>query len=103
MNLDDAGHAGAGYRLTWVMVLTVLLGGAGLATAEIFEATRSGKMDLLYLVGEDLWPGSYDAGFVVVQDMFLPAQAGEIADVVFPATSFAEMGSRGLTFFSCRA
>jgi len=63
----------------------------GLATPEIFQAARSGKMDLLYLVGEDLWPGSYDAKFVVVQDMFLPAEAGEIADVVLPAASFAEI------------
>ncbi len=58
--------------------------GQGLTTPEIFEAAGSGKMDLLYLVGEDVWPGSYDAKFVVVQDMFLPAEAGEIADVVLP-------------------
>jgi predicted molibdopterin-dependent oxidoreductase YjgC len=48
-------------------------------------------MDLLYLIGEDLWPGSYDAKFVVVQDMFLPAEAGQIADVVLPVASFAEV------------
>jgi len=67
------------------------LGCQGLTTAEIFEAARTGKMDLLYLMGEDLWPGSYDAKFVVVQDMFLPAEAGEIADVVLPVASFAEV------------
>jgi predicted molibdopterin-dependent oxidoreductase YjgC len=63
----------------------------GLAAPEIFEAAQRGQMDLLYLVGEDLWPGSYDAKFVVVQDMFLPAEAGQIADVVFPVASFAEI------------
>jgi predicted molibdopterin-dependent oxidoreductase YjgC len=65
--------------------------GAGLTTAEIFEAARGGRMDLLYLIGEDVWPGACDAGFVVVQDMFLPAEAGAIADVVLPAASFAEV------------
>jgi len=65
--------------------------GQGLAAPEIFEAAQSGRMDLLYLVGEDVWPGSYDAKFVVVQDMFLPREAGEIADVVFPVASFAEI------------
>jgi predicted molibdopterin-dependent oxidoreductase YjgC len=63
----------------------------GLTAPEIFAAAQSGGMDLLYLIGEDVWPGSYDAKFVVVQDMFLPAEAGEIADVVFPVASFAEM------------
>jgi predicted molibdopterin-dependent oxidoreductase YjgC len=63
----------------------------GLTTPEIFEAARDGRMDLLYLIGEDLWQGSYDAKFVVVQDMFLPARAGEIADVVLPVASFAEI------------
>ncbi len=42
--------------------------GAGLTTAEIFEAARGGRMDLLYLIGEDVWPGACDVGFVVVQD-----------------------------------
>jgi predicted molibdopterin-dependent oxidoreductase YjgC len=63
----------------------------GLTTSEIFKAAQSGEMDLLYLIGEDLWPGSYDAKFVVVQDMFLPAEAGGIADVVLPVASFAEI------------
>jgi predicted molibdopterin-dependent oxidoreductase YjgC len=65
--------------------------GQGLAAPEIFTAAQSGQMDLLYLVGEDAWPGSYDAKFVVVQDMFLPAEAAELADVVFPVASFAEI------------
>jgi len=63
----------------------------GLTASEIFTAAQSGEMDLLYLMGEDVRPGSYDAKFVVVQDMFLPAEAGEIADVVFPVASFAEI------------
>jgi predicted molibdopterin-dependent oxidoreductase YjgC len=63
----------------------------GLTAPEIMNAAQSGEMDLLYLIGEDVWPGSYDAKFVVLQDMFLPAEAGEIADVVFPVASFAEI------------
>ena len=63
----------------------------GLATPEIFKAAQSGEMDLLYLVGEHVWPGSDDAKFVVVQDMFLSAEAGAIADVVLPVASFAEI------------
>jgi predicted molibdopterin-dependent oxidoreductase YjgC len=64
--------------------------GEGLSAPEIFEAAQGGRIDLLYLMGEDVPPGSYDARFVVVQDMFLPAEAGEIADVVLPVASFAE-------------
>jgi predicted molibdopterin-dependent oxidoreductase YjgC len=63
----------------------------GLATPEIFAAAQSGEMDLLYLIGEDLCPGSCTAKFTVVQDVFLPAEAGKIADVVLPAASFAEV------------
>jgi len=67
----------------------------GLTTSEIFTAAQNGQLDLLYLMGEDVRPGSsnskYNAKFVVVQDMFLPAEAAEIADVVFPAASFAEI------------
>ena len=71
--------------------IAAALGCQGLTTAEIFEAARTGQMDLLYLIGEDLWPGSDDAKFVVVQDMFLPPEAGRIADVVLPVASFAEV------------
>jgi predicted molibdopterin-dependent oxidoreductase YjgC len=63
----------------------------GLSAAEILGAPQSGQLDLLYLIGEDVWPGGHDAKFVVVQDMFLPAEAGEIADVVLPVASFAEI------------
>ncbi len=74
-----------------VIEIAAALGREGLTTPEIYGAAQSGQMDLLYLIGEDLWPGSYDAKFVVVQDMFLPAEAGQIADVVLPVASFAEI------------
>jgi predicted molibdopterin-dependent oxidoreductase YjgC len=63
---------------------------AGLRTTEILQAARTGQLDLLYLAGEDLWPGMKRAKFVIVQDMFLPAEAGKAADVVFPVCSFVE-------------
>jgi predicted molibdopterin-dependent oxidoreductase YjgC len=63
----------------------------GLTAPEIFSAAQAGELDLLYLIGEDLRPGSYKTRFVVVQDMFLPAEAGKIADVVFPAAGFVEI------------
>jgi formate dehydrogenase alpha subunit len=63
----------------------------GLTAPEIASAAQQGELDLLYLIGEDVRPGSCDAKFVVVQDMFLPAEAGAIADVVLPVASFAEI------------
>jgi predicted molibdopterin-dependent oxidoreductase YjgC len=71
--------------------IAALFDGDGLTAPEILAAARSGQLDLLYLVGEDLWPGECKAKFVVVQDMFLPAEAGKIADVVLAAASFAEI------------
>jgi predicted molibdopterin-dependent oxidoreductase YjgC len=68
-----------------------VMGSDGLTTPEILKAAQAGELDLLYLVGEDAWPESGDAKFVVVQDMFLPAEAGEIANVVLPVASFAEI------------
>ncbi|MFH1726085.1 MAG: molybdopterin-dependent oxidoreductase [Elusimicrobiota bacterium] len=64
----------------------------GLRTPEIFQAARCAKepLDFLYLVGEDVPPGDYKAKFTVVQDMFLPAEAGKFADVVFPVAGFVE-------------
>jgi predicted molibdopterin-dependent oxidoreductase YjgC len=66
------------------------LGSDGLTAPEILLAARSGELDLLYLVGQDIWPGECETKFVVVQDMFLPTEVGKIADVVLPAASFAE-------------
>jgi predicted molibdopterin-dependent oxidoreductase YjgC len=63
----------------------------GLTTPEVYSAAREGRLDLLYLIGDDPPPGDYDAKFVIVQDMFLPSEAGRIADVVFPAASFTEV------------
>jgi predicted molibdopterin-dependent oxidoreductase YjgC len=65
-------------------------GSDGLTTPEILLAARSGELDLLYLMGQDIWLGGCETKFVVVQDMFLPTEAGKIADVVLPAASFAE-------------
>jgi len=67
------------------------MGSQGRTTPEILKAAQEGELDLLYLIGEDAWPGSGDAKFIVVQDMFLPAEAGEIANVVLPVASFAEI------------
>jgi predicted molibdopterin-dependent oxidoreductase YjgC len=73
------------------MEISAAFAGGGLTAPEIASAAQNGQMDLLYLIGEDVWPGSYNAKFVVVQDMFLPAVAGEIADVVLPVASFTEI------------
>ena len=70
--------------------IAAFFGCDGLTAPEILTATRGGQLDLLYLVGEDIGPGECEAKFVVVQDMFLPTEAGKIADVVLPAASFAE-------------
>jgi predicted molibdopterin-dependent oxidoreductase YjgC len=63
----------------------------GLTAPEILSSARDGELDLLYLVGQDAWPGSSDKAFVVVQDVFLAPGAAEVADVVLPAASFAEI------------
>jgi predicted molibdopterin-dependent oxidoreductase YjgC len=73
------------------MELAAFFGCDGLTVPEIFGAAQSGQLDFLYLIGEDLPPGRYDKGFVVVQDMFLPSHAGKVADVVFPVASFVEV------------
>jgi predicted molibdopterin-dependent oxidoreductase YjgC len=65
---------------------------------EILKAARSGQLDLLYLVGQDLWPGECEAKFVIVQDMFLPIEAGKVADVVFPVAGFAEVEATTTNF-----
>jgi predicted molibdopterin-dependent oxidoreductase YjgC len=65
-------------------------GSDGLTAPEILTAAERGQLDLLYLVGEDVRPGKCEAKFVVVQDMFLPSEAGKIADIVLPSASFAE-------------
>ncbi|MFA5139531.1 MAG: molybdopterin-dependent oxidoreductase [Elusimicrobiota bacterium] len=70
--------------------LSSFFGSAGLRASEILQAGRTGQLDLLYLAGEDMWAGAKRPRFVIVQDMFLPSEAGKIADVVFPVCSFVE-------------
>jgi formate dehydrogenase major subunit len=71
--------------------IAAFFGCDGLTVPEVYSAAREGGLDLLYLIGEDLPPGDYDAKFVIVQDLFLPSEASKIADVVFPVASFVEV------------
>jgi predicted molibdopterin-dependent oxidoreductase YjgC len=73
------------------MEIGAFFGCDGLTATEVFTAARERQLDLIYLIGEDLPPGDYKTKFVVVQDMFLPNQAAQIADVVFPVASFVEV------------
>jgi predicted molibdopterin-dependent oxidoreductase YjgC len=73
----------------------------GLNTHAMLEAAADGKMQVLYIVGEDVAQKYHDpelaqralenAGFVVVQDLFL-TETAQYADVVLPAASVAEKG-----------
>ncbi len=72
---------------------------AGLTHTEIFNAVHDGKIKALYLVGENPILTEANAShakealekaeFLVVQDIFLHETA-KLADVVLPASSFAE-------------
>ena len=72
---------------------------AGLTHVEIFDDVERKKIKALYIVGENpliseansnhVAEAIQKAEFVVVQDIFLTKTA-ELADVVLPATSFAE-------------
>ena len=78
---------------------TTLNGTPGLTITEIIEAAGQGRIKALYLVGENPVLSEPDAGrvpealskleFLVAQDIFL-TEAAELADVVLPATTFAE-------------
>jgi NADH-quinone oxidoreductase chain G len=73
--------------------------GGGLGVQAMLEAAGNGKLEALYVVGEDLMTSYPDRGkiekavdkipFLVVQDLFLSATAAK-AQVVLPAASFAE-------------
>jgi len=76
-----------------------LSGKPGLTHTEIFDAAHKGKIKAIYLVGENPVLTEANAShameamekleFFVVQDIFLNETA-KMADVVLPATSFAE-------------
>ena len=71
----------------------------GLTHTEIFDAVHSGKINALYLVGENPFLSEANAShaieamekadFLVVQDIFL-TETAQLAHVVLPAASFAE-------------
>ena len=72
---------------------------AGLVVTEIVEAAREGRVKAMYVTGENPLLSEPDLTharealdnleFLVVQDIFMHETA-EVADVVLPATSFAE-------------
>lgn len=71
----------------------------GLTHTEIFDALHKGTIKSLYLIGENPVLSEANAGhaieamkrteFMVVQDIFM-SETAELADVVLPATTFAE-------------
>lgn len=79
--------------------LGILPGAKGLGAQAMLAAAKAGELSALYVVGEDLltsYPNQVlvaaaldKVDFLVVQDLFLSPTA-EKADVVLPATSFAE-------------
>jgi len=72
---------------------------AGLTISEIFDAAREGKIKALYVIGENPAISEPDSTrvrealekleFLVVQDLFL-TETGQFADIVLPASTFAE-------------
>ena len=71
----------------------------GLTLTEMLDAAYNGQVKAIYLIGENPVLSDPDAkhaqealsklGFLVVQDIFL-TETAQLADVVLPATSFAE-------------
>lgn len=71
----------------------------GLTVSEILNHVDTGKIEVLYIMGENPMLAEPDTnhtekalkncGFLVVQDLFL-TETAELADVVLPACSFAE-------------
>ncbi len=78
---------------------TALSDKVGLTVTEMMDAAYQGKIKAMYIIGENPPISEPDANhavaalrkldFLVVQDIFMTETARE-ADVVFPATSFAE-------------
>lgn len=95
----------ANIRGAWDMGVNPLFGAGysetskGLDSAQMIEAAASGKLDSLFVAGEDIAALFDDAKkasdalskvkFLVVQDMFLTETAKE-ADVVLPTNAFSE-------------
>lgn len=71
----------------------------GIGAGEMLDAASSGKLDALYVVGEDLVSGSRDEKaaiealsrlkFLIVEDIFF-TETAKLADVVLPGASYAE-------------
>ncbi|MBA7663176.1 putative formate dehydrogenase [subsurface metagenome] len=71
----------------------------GLTLTEIFDAAGEGRIKAIYLVGENpalsdpdakhIWEALGKLELLVVQDVFL-SETAQLADVVLPATTFAE-------------
>ena len=76
-----------------------LPGKAGLKIPEMFEAAHEGKVKAMYILGENpvltdpnsnhIRAGLENLEFLVVQELFL-TETAEYADVILPASSFAE-------------
>jgi predicted molibdopterin-dependent oxidoreductase YjgC len=72
---------------------------SGLTVVEMMEAAGKGSLKAMYVMGENPMLSDPDINhvksslealdFLVVQDIFL-SETGKLADVVFPASSFAE-------------
>jgi NADH-quinone oxidoreductase subunit G len=71
----------------------------GIGAGEMMEAAASGRLEALYVIGEELVAGSHDEKaaiealtklkFLIVQDIFLTDTA-KLADVLLPGASYAE-------------
>jgi NADH-quinone oxidoreductase subunit G len=86
-----AAHAGSQFHEEWADIPQ----SAGLDLPGMIDATKSGKLKGLYVVGSNpvgrfnIDPFVFAKSFVVVQDMFL-TETAEMADVVLPAANAYE-------------
>ncbi len=78
--------------------LGILPGEQGMGAQQMLAAAEAGELKALYLIGEDpvvsypnrdLVEKALDKTFLITQDLFL-SETAKLADVVFPAASFAE-------------
>jgi len=86
----------AKFETAWGAIMPAL---AGRTEPEMMEAAHAGELRAMYVIGENPVRSDADAGhvvaalrkldFFVVQDIFL-TETARLADVVLPATSFAE-------------